>query len=146
MVRGPLRKREVAVYYLLYKMFGSECVDRGELIDVVGVIMGSRRIADEMIRRLTRMGLMKRCDVLRYTLIGPEQFMTSISLTYLLARLRRAGVVDDYKVDRDEKVVVDVYSCSDKRSEMVARVINALGVKAVLRCLDRSGSYSSSSS
>ena len=137
--RGPLRKREVAIYYLLYKMFGGECVNRGELLDVVGFVMGSRRLADEMIRRLARMGLMERCGTLRYTLVEPERFLGSVSLTYLLARLRRISVVADYKVAGGDRVVIDVYSCGDERSEMVSQIVNALGVKAVLRCLDAPG-------
>lgn len=147
MVRGPLRKREVAVYYLLYRMFGSRCTNLGELLDVVRLVTGSRRLADAMVRRLARMGLMKRCGSLEYALVKPDVFMSNISLYYLLGRLRRIGVIVDYSVaDGSGVVEVVVDSCGDTRTSDIARLIDALGLKPLVRCAGGSAGHSSSSS
>jgi len=106
-----LKKREIVTYYMLASLF-EDCTNIGELLDVLKPIMGGKRLASSMIRRLVRMRLLEKCGPMSYRPIGIDSYLTSVTIPYVLSRLKRRGLVHDYTVDvTARKVLVHAFSC-----------------------------------
>ncbi|AWR95023.1 hypothetical protein [Acidianus brierleyi] len=80
-----LKKRDVVIYYLLYKKFGYDEFNLGEAIDTLSPYF-SKKVILTSIKYMSKRGLVTKLDNLNYRLISFEEFIFSISFEYLKRR------------------------------------------------------------
>jgi hypothetical protein len=80
-----LKKREVIIYYLLYKKFGYNEFNIGEAIDTLSLYF-SRKIIFTSIKYMTKRGLITKLDDLNYRLTSFEDFIFLTAYEYLKRR------------------------------------------------------------
>ena len=95
MAKRWLRKRETIAYFLVLryaKKKGEKCIDLGEVVDILKPFMGSKRLADEMARRLIRLGLAERPRHLKLCPKPLDEFFEDLAASYIAGRMRRRGI------------------------------------------------------
>jgi predicted transcriptional regulator of viral defense system len=83
------------IYYLLslYSRFrGRKCFNEGELIDIINIVISSKRISRNIIRHLIRQGLLERVKPLIYCVKDLDEVFRQVLITYIAGRLRRIGI------------------------------------------------------
>lgn len=132
------KRRELLLYYILYRVAeerGNPHLNRGEVVELLRPVMGSKRLAEEMARRLVRQGFLERLAPMQYGVRSPDELLTEAATRYIAGRLRRRGL--DAHL---ENGVLYVEGLEGEECESLRKVVTALGLE--LRCR----SYSSSSS
>ncbi len=132
------KRREMLLYYILHRVAekrGSRVLNRGEVVELLRPVMGSKRLAEEMARRLVKQGFLERLAPMLYRVRSPDELLTEAAARYVAGRLRRRGLDS-----RLENGVLAVEGLSDEECSELRKVAEALGLE--LRC----GGYSSSSS
>lgn len=84
-----LKKREYTVYVLLRRVFGKKPFNIGDAITVLTCIM-PRLVAFNCIKRLYKLGLLKRVNYLTYTVLDEDEVFNKLILPYLEVRIKRA--------------------------------------------------------
>jgi len=100
------RKREFLSYYALYRVFRDRVFNLGEAVDILAPLLGSKRIAAKLVKRLVKQGFLERTASLSYRAKPLEQLLEQAMLEYFAYRLRRRGF--DVQV-QDNHIIV---SCS----------------------------------
>ncbi len=85
------RRREFLSYYMLYRFLKGRVFDLGEAVDLLAPMLGGRRLAVRMVKRLVRQGFLERVEPLRYRVRDIDELLTNALLVYLASRLRRRG-------------------------------------------------------
>lgn len=80
-----LKKREIVIYYLLYKKFGYCEFNIGDAINVLSPYF-SKKIIFTSIKYMTKRGLITNLENLNYRLNSFEEFIFLISFDYLKRR------------------------------------------------------------
>jgi len=105
-----LSRREFAIYYLLYMYSRSlgGSLNYGQALDIVRGVVGSRKVADSILRQLIRRGLLRKTGNMSYIVVEPDVLFHKVLVHYIAGRLRRRGleayVEDDRIVVRGETV------------------------------------------
>jgi len=105
-----LARREFAIYYLLYRYSRSlgGPLNYGQALDIVRGVVGSRKVADSILRQLICRGLLRKTGNMSYTVVEPDVLFHKVLVYYIAGRLRRRGleayVEDDRIVVRGETV------------------------------------------
>ena len=106
-----IKKREFAVYMVLDRAFGHEPFNLGEALDVLECFM-SRRTAIRVIRRLSKLGWLRRIDKLTYRISRLEDIYRDKVLPYLAFRVERRlksiGIEFESLNLEGDKIVVEV--------------------------------------
>ncbi|AWR97813.1 hypothetical protein DFR86_09825 [Acidianus sulfidivorans JP7] len=82
-----LKKREVVIYFLLHKKFGSNTFNLGEALDVLSPYF-SKKVSISSIKYLTKLGLIYKLDPLTYRLLNFEEYIYLVSFPYLKRRAK----------------------------------------------------------
>ncbi|ABU81360.1 hypothetical protein [Ignicoccus hospitalis] len=80
-------KREMSVYYLLKKRFGDR-FNLGEGLEVLSPYF-SRKVALNIIKRLTKLGLLEKRGNFEYAIVDLEEWLGKRTEEYLEARKGR---------------------------------------------------------
>jgi hypothetical protein len=94
LIKRWLKKREFMVYMLLYfysKSIGKKEFNEEELVDIVKLILGSKRVSRNVIRHLVKQGLLERKKPLRYRVRDFEEIFSAVLSDYVCKRLERQG-------------------------------------------------------
>ncbi len=85
-----LKKREVVVYFLLYRKFKFDKFNIGEALDVLSPYF-SKKVSLSVIKYLSKKGLINSLGNLEYNLVPFEEFLYLTSYEYIKRRstLRR---------------------------------------------------------
>ncbi len=119
MGRRWIKKREFVIYYLLWKKYKDNCVNRGEVLDLVSEIVGSKKTASNIVSVLIKRGFLRRCDTISYRAISFEEaFMTSV-VSYVLQRLKRLGKISEYIINSANKSII-IYANREKCSKLTS--------------------------
>ncbi len=81
----PIKKRELAAYFILYKSFGEETFNVGEALDVLSSCF-SKKISLNIIKRLCKIGLIIKVSHNTYKVGNLEKWIESIIEGYLKNR------------------------------------------------------------
>ncbi len=131
------KRREMLLYYILHRVAehrGDRRLNRGEVVEILRPIMGSKRLAEAMTRRLVRQGFLERLAPMLYRVRSPDELLTDAAARYVAGRLRRRGL--DAHLENN---VLAVEGLSEEECSELRKVAEALGL--VLQCRG----YSSSS-
>jgi len=85
------KRREFLSYYALYKTFKDREFNLGEAVDLLAPLLGSRRVATRLVKRLVKQGFLERVAPLQYRAKPLEQLLEQAMLEYFASRLRRRG-------------------------------------------------------
>lgn len=85
------RRREFLAYYMLYRFMGDRVFDLGEAVDLLAPMLGGKRLAARMVKRLVRQGFLERVEPLRYRARSIDELLLDALLHYMASRLRRRG-------------------------------------------------------
>ncbi|AAY80659.1 hypothetical protein [Sulfolobus acidocaldarius] len=80
-----LKKREIIIYFLLYKKFETEKFNIGEAIQVLSPYF-SKKVSINVIRYLTKVGLVIKLNETEYRLLSMEEYLLEISVSYIRRR------------------------------------------------------------
>jgi len=121
------QKRELLAYFTLYKYTvfkKKDALNLGEAIDVLRALVGSKRVAEDIVRTLARKGMLIRLRPALYRVVPLEELLRREAALYFASRLRRRGC--NAKLE-DKKLVVEEGSgsCGD---DMLAEIARALGL------------------
>ncbi|BFH74345.1 hypothetical protein SJAV_22890 [Sulfurisphaera javensis] len=85
-----LKKREIVIYYLLYKKFKYNEFNIGLAIDLLSPYFSKKTIKNT-IKYMTKIGIINKLNETEYRLIPFEDYLSTISFQYLKRRatLRR---------------------------------------------------------
>ncbi|ARM76583.1 hypothetical protein B6F84_11510 [Acidianus manzaensis] len=82
-----LKKREVVIYFLLYRKFQYNDFNLGEALDTLSPYF-SKKVSLNSIKYLTKIGLINKIRPLEYKLSNFEDYIYLISYPYLKRRAR----------------------------------------------------------
>lgn len=82
-----LKKREVVIYFLLYKKFRYDKFNLGEALDVLNPYF-SKKVSLNTIKFLSKIGLITKLDYFTYQLAKFEDYIYLVSYPYLQRRAR----------------------------------------------------------
>jgi hypothetical protein len=84
------KKREIVIYYLLYKKFKDRQFNLGEALDILSPYF-SKKVSLNVIRYLTNVGVLIKVGDMNYKVLPFEEYLGEISFQYLRRRaiLRR---------------------------------------------------------
>lgn len=85
------KRREFLSYYALYKTFRDREFNLGEAVDLLTPLLGSRRVATRLVKRLVKQGFLERVAPLLYRARPLEHLLEQAMLEYFASRLRRRG-------------------------------------------------------
>lgn len=86
------KRREFLSYYALYKVFKDKVFNLGEAVDLLTPLLGSKRVATRLVKRLVKQGFLERVAPLSYRAKPLEQLLEQATLEYFASRLRRRGL------------------------------------------------------
>jgi len=135
-----LSKRELAYYLLLLNRFRSEPFNLGEALDLL-TLLGSKRIAIKIIKRLTKRGFLKRENHYTYRVVEPSESLTNLLIEYIAQRLARymksSGVSVITSVDRTTRTIL-----VEAPPELCKRIELLSGEIIHVHCREAKNSYS----
>lgn len=82
-----LKKREIVIYFLLYKKFRYENFNLGEALDTLSPYF-SKKVSLNSIKFLAKIGLITKLDYFTYKLNRFDDYIYLISYSYLKRRSR----------------------------------------------------------
>ncbi|BCU71135.1 hypothetical protein [Stygiolobus caldivivus] len=80
-----LKKREVVIYFLLQKKFGTNEFNVGEALEYLSPYF-SKKVSLNVIRYFYNTGILIKTGELRYKLIPWDEYMLDVSFKYLRRR------------------------------------------------------------
>ncbi|ABM79906.1 hypothetical protein Hbut_0028 [Hyperthermus butylicus DSM 5456] len=115
-VKGSLlkrwpKRREFLLYYLLVlysKATGKKCMNRGEYVELLAPVAGSKNLASRIVKILVRQGFLERVKPLVYCVKPLDEVLGVTLVNYVAGRLRRKGI--NVNVE-DRKLVVAGEEC-----------------------------------
>lgn len=81
-----LKKREIVIYYLLYRKFKQEKFNIGLAFDVLSPYF-SKKVIKNSIKYMSRLGLIIKINETEYRLLPFEEYLSTISYQYIRRRL-----------------------------------------------------------
>jgi len=123
------KRREFLSYYVLYRAFGDKVFNLGEAVDLLAPLLGSKRVATRLVKRLVKQGFLERVAPLSYRARPLEQLLEQAMLEYFASRLRRRGlnahVQDDHIIvlcPTGEKLLgkhplIEVRECKEENNQ-----------------------------
>jgi hypothetical protein len=130
--RRWFKKREFMFYYMLLKYSqsaGRSILDFGEAVDAVRAVVGSKRVAENIVRGLIRRGLLERVQPLRYRVRGLEEVLDEQLVRYVGGRIGRRGYdVEGIDVENMRIVVVCSGEASCKELDLLKKVGVRIGI------------------
>ena len=114
-----IKKREFVIYYLLWKKYRDNCVNRGGVLDFVSEIVGSKKTARNIVNVLVKRGFLRRCDTVSYRVISFEEAFMPTVISYVLQRLKRLGKISEYTINGADKSII-VYAGSEKCNKLTS--------------------------
>ena len=91
MIKRWPRRRELLSYYLLLRLFGESEFNLAEAVDVLAPLIGSKRVASRLVRRLVKQGFLVRVKPMTYRARRLEEVLDEAVRVYFTGRLRRRG-------------------------------------------------------
>jgi len=80
-----LKKREIVIYFLLYRKFGYNVFNLGEALDVLKPFF-SKKVSLSAIKYMQKIGLINKVDFLEYRLSNFNEYIYLMSIDYLKRR------------------------------------------------------------
>jgi hypothetical protein len=80
-----LKKREIVIYFLLYRKFGYNVFNLGEALDVLKPFF-SKKVSLSAIKYMQKIGLINKVDLLEYRLSNFDEYIYLMSIDYLKRR------------------------------------------------------------
>jgi hypothetical protein len=80
-----LKKREIVIYFLLYRKFGYNVFNLGEALDVLRPFF-SKKVSLSAIKYMQKIGLINKVDFLEYRLSNFDEYIYLMSIDYLKRR------------------------------------------------------------
>lgn len=118
------RKREFLAYYILYRytrLKNTNSINYGEALQLLRSVLGSKKVADNVIRGLVKQGLLRRIRPLYYEVPDIYSILDEAAVGYIALRLRRRGI--EAYVDEREKCIRVENGAGNELSE----IVNSLG-------------------
>ncbi|MFP3217372.1 MAG: hypothetical protein RXQ99_02065 [Acidianus sp.] len=85
MIMRWLKKREIVIYFLLYRKFGYNVFNLGEALDVLKPFF-SKKVSLSAIKYMQKIGLINKVDFLEYRLSNFDEYIYLMSIDYLKRR------------------------------------------------------------
>jgi len=135
-----LSKRELAYYLLLLSKFRERAFNLGEALDML-TLLGPKRVAIKVIKRLTKRGFLRREGSYVYSVAPPEESLTNLLIEYIAQRisryLRSYGLDIRAHVDKASRTIV-----VEAPPELCKRIEALSGELIHVRCHEAKNSYS----
>ena len=119
MIKRWPRRRELLSYYLLLRAFGEREFNLGEAVEVLEPVIGSRRVASRLVKRLVKQGFLVRVRPLVYRARPLEELLDEALAVYVAKRLRRRGF--EAYAEGGRVVVEDCISVPERLAWLVRR-------------------------
>ncbi len=96
---------------------GSKCFNEEELVELIAPIIGSRRVARNIVRHLVRQNLLRRVKPLYYCIVDAEEVFRKIVVLYVSNRLSKQNI--EHSIAPDYRIVVSSKEYCEKLSKLV---------------------------
>ncbi|WP_184650928.1 MULTISPECIES: hypothetical protein [Sulfurisphaera] len=86
MIMRWLKKREIVIYYLLYRKFRNDKFNIGLALDTLSPYF-SKKVIKNTLKYMVKLGLIVKVNELEYRLISFDEYLSIVSYEYLKRRL-----------------------------------------------------------